>query len=386
MLERLKYIKQTMSICCLMFVLFYLLSEGCASRSVEFSRKPFLSEEVKKCIENLGEQSFEFENKLEKPRMKGKFKGITNKGDAKVDGFWEFDGKREKVKIVGIGEKEYKWENKKWNKGARTNLSNPMATLKLVCSVEEWKFEKLKGETYIYSFNPNLFFMDPRLTETKGLIWINAKSRIIEKIVAEAGTSVKWEFEVKSIDKKYEIENPLARKREITLTVNADITVVSIKSMAEILKERFELYGFNQVGYKLRKRNIIILSFSAQNVSDTLIEALLETGNFELYQANYVNSSKEAEYFVCEDPTKPIVLKTKLKQKLVNASFDNGIIDFVFDKELPEGESIAVMVDNKAIGFIPEIWGEKIKVEGDKETWIKIKLPLSCQPTIIKRR
>ncbi len=343
---------------------------------MERSIEPFSPEEVKECIARLGRQNFEFEIRFAKPGMSGKFKGVTIKGDAKVNGFWEFDGKREQINVIGISEKEYKWEGE-WEEVARTNLSNPVATLELVCSIGEWKFKESAGESFIYEFKPNLLFMDPRLTETKGVIWIDAETKVPEKILAEA-ENIKWEFEIKSIGEEYEISNPSAKKKKIEV-------VASCKSLevAQILKERFELYGFNRVEYKL-KGNTITLLFLAQRGPESLIKTLLEPGNLELYKADYTSGSDESGHFVCGDPTKPVVLKEKLQQELVDISFESGFIELTFNKELPKGKSIAVVIDNEVIGFVPEVWGKEIKIEGDRESWIKIKFPLPCQLTILK--
>ncbi|MCK4306703.1 hypothetical protein KAW50_00590 [candidate division WOR-3 bacterium] len=359
------------------FFIYCLLIGGCVSRSVERSVEPFSPKEIKECITRLEEQSFEFEIRFAKPGTSGNFKGVAIKGNAKVNGFWEFDGKREKVKVIGIGEKEYKWENRKWQEGSRTNMSNPVATLELVCSVGEWRFKELEEKSFIYDFKPNLLFMDPRLIETKGLIWIDAETKVPEKILAET-ENIRWEFEIKSIGEEYEILNPSAKKKKIEV-------VASCKSLrvAQILKERFELYWFNRVEYKL-KGNTITLSFLAQMCPESLIKTLLEPGNLELYKADYTSGSDESRHFVCGDPTKPVVLKEKLQQELVDISFEGGFMEFTFDKELPEGKSIAVMVDNKIIGFVPEVWGKEIKIEGDRDDWIKIKFPLPCQLTILK--
>ncbi len=370
-----------LEIFCLLSALYCLLSGGCLIQSVERSVELFSPEEVKECIARLGEQNFEFEIRLEKPGVNGNFKGIVSKGDARIEGVWEFDGKREQVNVIGIGEKEYKWENGKWNEGSRTNISNPVATLELVCSIGQWEFKKLEGKSFIYKFKPNLFFMDPGLIKSEGLIWINTESRFPEKAVAE-GENIKWEFLVKNIGMESHILNPLAKEQRIKVSVEAP-SFEELQRVAQILKKRFEIHRFNQVAYKL-KRNKIVLSFLTQPASESLIEPLLEPGELELYKAGYAHSSEESSYFVRGDPTNPVILKEKLKQELVCADFEAGFIELTFDKKLPEGEAIAVVVDNEVIEFIPEVWGKRIKIEGDKETWIKIKFPLPCKLTLLK--
>lgn len=356
---------------------------GCVSKDIAPPIEPLSPDEVSQSINKLANQSFEFTIKFNKPSLKGDFRGITSEGKAKVEGIWEFDGDREKFVGIGIGENEYKFENGKWEVRQRTQNTDPIATLKLVCSMGGYRFKGIEGDNFLYEFDSNLLFMAPQLFDitTRGLLWLNTKTGLPQKVIAEAD-NIEWKFEVQSIGEKYEIVNPLAtiHRLEIISGTNCD---ASTQTIADILKHRFELYGFSGVKYEIKKSSIFLefLNETKNHLQD-LIHRLTQPGKIELKKATYATGNSGALRFVGNDPTKPVFLGESIECSLTNINFQPGVksvIELVFDKNLPEDWHIAVVVDGEVITVVPKAWGNKFAIEGDKLTWIKIKLHLPCK-------
>ncbi|MDI6840726.1 MAG: hypothetical protein QMD71_07770 [bacterium] len=395
---------------------FCLLSlAGCTTKSSRGlinqtpTGQPLSPQEVKQVMESIETQSFEFELKFSKiglrgDHLKGKFKGVKTDDKVKIDGSWKFNSTIEKLSAIGIADDEYRWINNKWEKRDRTQETQPVSYLRMVCSIGEYKFKEAsqnpveKYGHFIYEFKPNLLFMCPNLTEAYGEVWINIMSRLPEKVVAKGKlkchsdperskveeSQIQWEFKFKNIGGEFEIIDPLAKTQTIKIIAKEET-----KTVAKILKERFELYGFTNVKYKILG-DCITLKLISQNISTSLIQTLLQPGKLGLYQIAYPNQpvyqlSKGAcgkeVHFVRRDSTKPVLLREKLPHKLMDTNFKLGalgssLIELTFDEDLPSNTMIGIMVDGELIEVLPEVWGKTIEINNNKETWVKIKYPL----------
>ncbi|MBI4722928.1 MAG: hypothetical protein HY769_08065 [Candidatus Stahlbacteria bacterium] len=405
---------------CKYFICSIIFTLGCVSKTIiSPALEPPSPDEVHQSIGRLAGQSFEFGIEFHKPGVKGKFKGINIDGKTKVEGVWKFveakqksrlsrfsggfggDDSEEKFSGIGILDKEYKLENKEWKISQRTLNTDPINTLELVCSMKGYKFKCIESGSFVYEFRANILFIDPRLFNdtTYGTIWVDTKTCLPQK-VGKKKKNIKWEFEVQSIvgnpvknpaaggaaggtesrGGEYKIINPLMTMHKIELTISDTL----IQSVAEILKQRFELYGAEEVKYKLSE-NILTIECLAESLDNGVIQSLIQQGFLELYRATYSHSSNEkGVYFVNGNPTEPVLLGEKIECKLVDATFQpevlgvhsNSMIELNFEEELPKEQLIAVMVDDEVIGIIPKVWGKSFKIAGNRLVWIKIKLPL----------
>ncbi len=361
-----------------------LIILGCVSNSkYNHTTDPLSPDEVSQSIGRLAGQSFEFGIEFHKPGVKGKFKGINTDGKTKVEGVWKFDDEEEEFNGIGIGNKEYKLENNEWKISQRTLNTDPIGTLELVCSMKGYTFKCIEHRSFVYEFRANILFIDPRLFNDTipATIWVDTKTGLPQKVVVE-DKNIRWEFEVKSIGGEYKIINPLMTMHRVELTTFDTL----IQSVAEILEQRFELYGVNEVKYKL-SNGLITIECLAESLTDGLIQSLIQQGKVELYRATYPHSpiyELTGIHFVNGNPTEPVLLGEKIECKLVETIFlpeilgvhSNSIIELNFEEELPKEQIIAVMVDNEVIGLVPKAWGNRLKIECDRLVWIKIKLPL----------
>jgi hypothetical protein len=372
------------------YVPLVILVCGCASKTVAPPVEPLSPEEVAECIDRLADQNIEFAIKFEKSELKGTLTGVAAGKKAKVKGTWEFNGSRENFTSIGIGDKEYKLEDGEWKTSQRTHYTDPISALKLVCSLGNYRFKGMEGGRFVYQFDSNLLFMDPTLLDdtTSGMLWINANTKLPEKVIAYSGEvqklgaeTVKWEFEVKGIGREHEITNPLGTVQRIEITSSTEL-----ESIAEILKQRFESFGFDGVKYDLRKGSFF-LEFLSESSNPPLIRELTRPGKIKLYKAAYSKGTGyefEEIFFICDNPTKPIFLVRGMDCSLVSADFNarsvgSSTIEFTFDRDLPEGQLMAIVMDGEVIGSAPNTWSKKLKIEGTRVTWIKAKHPLPCE-------
>jgi hypothetical protein len=366
---------------------------GCASRTLSPPVEPLSPEEIAQCIDRLADQNVKFAIKFEKPELKGSLTGMVVNKRARVKGTWEFNGSRENFTSIGIGEKEYRLEGGQWKTSQRTHYTDPISALKLVCSLGNYEFKGMEGHLFVYEFESNLLFMDPTLlgAATCGTLWINAKTRLPEKVIAHTGGTqksgtgtVEWAFEVKGSCQGCEIVSPMATVRRIEIVASE-----GLQDIAEILKQRFELFGFDGVKYDLQNGSLF-LEFLSELSDPDLIRELTGPGKTELYEAAYTKGTGyefEELFFIRNNPTKPIFLVRRIDCSLVSANFEartvgSSTIEFTFDRKLPEGRLTAIVMDGEVIGSVPKAWGSNLRIEGTRVTWIKAKHPLPCEVEI----
>lgn len=364
------------------FIGVLVLIIGCAPKKVRMPVNPPSTDAVIHYIDSLSALGFEFKIEFKNPNVKGRSTGISMKNRVKVEGWRKFENAKEPLKAVGIGETEYKWVNGKWETGARTYDTQPIELLKVICGEEKITFSESRNKFFMYKFIPNLLFMDPTLIDNpdkaQGEIWIDNKSLLPVKIFTNTPTS-KWSIELKNIGEKFNILSPEAKLWKLTIYAEKNQ-----KEIAQLLKQRLELYGI-EGEYKEGT-----LQFYAEN---ELTEELTQQGKLELYTAGYpkqpVYELKDA-HFICEDLTRPVLLKDKITCKLMNCKLseadNNPSITLKFNGNLPETTKIAVVVDDKVIGLVPQVWVNELQIKCNRATGIKIKLPLPYEVSKIEKQ
>jgi len=373
--------------------IFIIILLGCTSKHIEPPVLPMKLEDVEISVAEFLEKSFEFEMKFHSETgLEGNFKGKREGDRVRITGVWKFAEAREEIDAVGIGDKEYRYEEGKWIEKERPSETRPAFLLQTVLSLGGYRFKSVEDNFLIYEFDANLLFMSPKLLEASGELWINSQNKIPEKIIARSN-GYYWEFRAWNTGKEFKITSPLAQQRKLKLRTSGDLD-----TLAKLLKARFEIYGFSSVHCDL-KENEITLGFMSETLPQTEIQCLLEPGNLELYTAVY---PKQPVYelvaakrntvklcFVYGDSTKPVILKEKLSQQLIATDFAIGalskpVIELIFNEDLPTETMVAVIIDGEVIELFPKVWGKKLEISGNKKTWIKIKFPLTAPIKVVK--
>lgn len=367
-------------------VILVALSLSCVPKKITVISNPPAPETVLDIIDSLSLKSFDFNINFENPNVKSASRGIFTEGRVKVKGWRKFENSKESIDAVGIDETEYKKEKGKWIEGTRTYDTQPVELLKIICKEGEPEFSETRNGFFIYKFTPNLLFIDPSLMENpkaaEGEIWINGESLLPDKILTKSKTS-KWNMELKNFGKKINILNPGTKSQKIRIHIKKDAYKIT-----RLLKQRLESCGIDGE-FRLNGKEII-LEFYLENAFQ---KELIQQGKLELYAAEYPKQSiydTKGVRFVLGDSTKPVLLRDKIINNLVNCSIDDyekdkSNINLEFEKDLPETTKIAVVVDNEIIGLIPQTWGKSLKIKCTKEIAVKIKFPFPSETSVLDK-
>ncbi|MFA5033523.1 MAG: hypothetical protein WC614_10955 [bacterium] len=357
---------------------------GCMPKDqIRQAEEPISPDGVMQTIDSLYQTGFEFKIEFKNPNVSGTSKGISLNNKTQVNITRKLGAEKEKNKLIGIDEMEYSQVKGKWQTDTRTFDTQPIELLKTICGQKDFKLTEQKNGVFVYTFTPNLLFMDPSSMDkpetTQGFVYIDNKTLMPVKVIAKTETA-SWSMTIKNTGKKFYIRSPKSKLWSLTIDTNKP------KEVINILKKRLESYGI-EIVYSESKDTDIIFKFYSEN---ELPGKLFQSGKTELYIAEYpkqsiyeLSSSEEKDIcFVNNEPTKPILLKNKIDAKLIGAEIDSGQtgIKLKFNTTLPETTKIAILCDKEVVGFTPQTWGKELEIKCSKETALNIKFPLpdSC--------
>ncbi|MDD2891268.1 MAG: hypothetical protein PHE49_11625 [bacterium] len=378
-----------MKICIAFITTFILVISGCMPKDqIKPAEEPISPDGVMQTIDSLYQTGFEFKIEFKNPNVSGTSKGISLNNKTQVNITRKLGTEKEKSALIGIDETEYSQVKGKWQADTRTFDTQPIELLKTICGQKDFKLTEEKNGIFIYSFTPNLLFMDPSSMDkpetTQGFIYIDNKTLMPVKVVAKTETA-SWSMTIKSTGKKLYIRSPKTKLWSLTIDTNKP------KEVIRILTKRLNLYGVETLNSQTTDKSIIFQLYSENKIP----EKLFQSGKTELYIAEYpkqsiyeLSTSEEKDIcFVNNDPTKPILLKNKLEAKLmdVELNFEGKSdgqtgIKLKFNTNLPETTKIAILCDKEVVGFVPQTWGKELEIKCSKETALNIKFPLpdSC--------
>ncbi|MDD5529693.1 MAG: hypothetical protein PHX21_06645 [bacterium] len=375
---------------CIAFITILILGlSGCMPKDqIKPAEKPISPDAVMKTIDSLSQIGFEFKIEFKNPNVAGTSKGISLNNKTQVNITRKLGAEKEKNKLIGIDETEYSQVKGKWQTDTRTFDTQPIELLKTICGQKDFKLTEQKNGFFVYSFTPNLLFMDPASMDkpetTQGFIYIDNKTLMPVKVIAKTETA-SWSMTVKNMGKKFYIRSPKTKLWSLIINTNKP------KEVINILKKRLNLYGVETLNSQTTDKSIIFQLYS----ENELTGKLFQSGKTELYIAEYpkqsiyeLSSSEEKDIcFVNNDPTKPILLKNKIETKLTGTELDSEGksdgqtgIKLKFNTNLPETTKIAILCDKEVVGFVPQTWGKELEIKCSKETSLNIKFPLpdSC--------
>ncbi len=280
----------------------YLLSVGiilsCASRQHRPpAQLPPPKQVIEDALDNLRRQeTFQFDWSLSrlKGEVKGDFTGMVEKGEVHLKGEWKFGRERESVDLVGIGDREYRWEDGKWTAAPRGEETSPLSQLERILSLGEFQLDRSEKGCLVYSFRPNVAFLDPLLqAETRGEIWIEEKLMLPKRVlVADEEKTLYWRFAPHSFGASVRVVSPLLKRHEFLLE-GRDVAQAS-----EILRRRLGLLGFSAFRTEDLGDGRMRLYLSASSNPVEELDEVVKRGVAEVFSAVY---PKEPVYTLSED-------------------------------------------------------------------------------------
>ncbi len=254
-----------------------------------------------------------------KGQVKGKFAGLADRGDVHLKGEWMLGKETEKVEVIGVGERQYKLEEGKWVESARGEETSPLAQLERILSLGEFLFSRLEKGCIVYSFKPNVAFLDPLLkVQAQGEIWIDEKSTLPKRVsVEDEGKTLYWRFSLYDFGTSAEVRSPVLHRYEFLLEGG------DISGALPRLRRRLNTLGFSLCGIETVVDTRIRLCISASEDPSQEVARVIRMGAVQVSTAVY---PKEPVYRLTEalvaqeygdqatlgfekgDRTKPLVL------------------------------------------------------------------------------
>lgn len=254
-----------------------------------------------------------------KGQVKGKFSGLADRGDVHLKGEWILGKEREKVELIGVGEREYRLEGGKWVESARGEGTSPLAQLERILSLGEFLFNRLEKGCGVYSFKPNVAFLDPLLkAQAQGEIWIDEESTLPTRVsVADEEETLYWRFSLYDFGTSAEVHSPVLHRYEFVLEGR------DINGALPLLGRRLDTLGFSLCGIETVGNKRIRVCISASEDPSQQVARVIKMGAVEVCTAVY---PKEPVYKLTEavvaqqygegatlgfekgDRTKPVVL------------------------------------------------------------------------------
>lgn len=218
------------------------------------------------------------------PRMSGALKGRVGVPDRiHIEGAWGAGTATERVDIFSIEGREYTFDRQteSWKRGSSGLFLNPHEHLKLVLSFGEFSFAEhgsCGGEDcYVFSFKPNVYFLDPvETSEPAGKVWISVKRQIPLRVrITAKKNQLSWDMKLSKINSFADLNVPF---KDITFNVPS----LANEDDRETIVGRFLYLGFEEPAVE-RNDGGTVFSVKAENLSDTLIESMLKRGTVELF-------------------------------------------------------------------------------------------------------
>jgi hypothetical protein len=217
------------------------------------------------------------------PKMSAELEGKVCVPDRiYLRGTWKNGEVTEKLDHYSIEGREFTFNetSHSWKRGSTGSFLDPHEHLKLVLSFGEFSFEEFdahrREDCYVFSFKPNVYFLDPiETSEPQGKVWVSITRGIPLRIqVTAKGRLLSWDMELSGINSFGDLTVPFER---ITFSVP---DIANEEDIATIVG-RFLYLGYEEPAVQ-RDEGGAVFSVSAEFLSDTLIESMLKQGSVEI--------------------------------------------------------------------------------------------------------
>lgn len=182
-------------------------------------------------------------------------------------------------------------KTKQWQVLPRDEDANLMFTIERVITNTRFYLIEQDSNKLIYSFHPNLSFLDPTFTRRiKAKLSIDRKTLLpIQFSAKDSLEKIVWRIDFSDYNKQDRIKFPFVPNTQIYLATNEKLAQNEINSITEILTKRLELTGENfQIKNKSEKKRVIFeieMEIPASNPDYQLLKKLLtQTGKCDIYQ------------------------------------------------------------------------------------------------------
>jgi len=257
------------------------------------------------------QKSFEFEYSLKRttPPLLWKFRvRCVLPNLEEIRGERRFGERVEKVWLIGFGDKEYIKKGEVWESHSRGEETRLLDQILRATSLGGFRLKSEDKGSYLFSFSPNVPFLDPTFQKRIEGEFVISKSNLLPKRITAYDTAhtLLWEVKFLAYNRKVEIKIPF--KPEFKVIVESEGKVS--KGMIDKLKRRFQLYGLGTEVKSKGKREILILLDRV--VEMETIEDILKPGVVDIYRIKWVSEEKGKVFHPPDDLSKSFILKEKV--------------------------------------------------------------------------
>jgi septum formation topological specificity factor MinE len=198
-----------------------------------------------------------------------------------------------KIKARGNYQYDISKETKKWQLTPRDIESNLMSTMERTITNTKFYLIKEDSKNYIYSFYPNLVFLDPTFSrKLSATLVVNKKTLLPQSIAAsDSAKKIFWQVAFSNYNTKKRIKFPFLQNSKITLSSDTTLSVTQTGNITEVLTKRLELAGENfRIKTKTKGKITtfeINLEIPGENYDYKLLEKLLiSPGKLTIHSSN----------------------------------------------------------------------------------------------------
>lgn len=204
-------------------------------------------------------------------------------------GTWHRMAEKTSIHIKGNGNSQYEKKAGKWEIHPRGEESNILIQIERIMLFSKFELKSRDSRQTIFSFKPNLIFLDPTLTKPmKGILIINSSSLLPEKIqVSDSLRAAFWEIRLFNYNRKSKISFPFTPKVSIQLTAESRFD----NKTKTILIDRFQQLGFQSKTKTYSSNWGPILEFQLEkDIPETQLNLITSQGTIKIYSGEWLES------------------------------------------------------------------------------------------------
>ncbi len=218
------------------------------------------------------------------PKMRAELQGkVSVPNRIHINGSWITGTAVEKLDSYSIEGREYTFNpvSDAWERASSGSFLDPHEHLQLVLSFGEFSFEGFDShhgeDCFVFLFKPNVYFLDPiETSEPKGQVWISiARGIPVRTRVTSKKGLLSWDMELSRINTFADLNVPFEK-------ITFRIPDIGNAADIETIVKRFLYLGFEQPSVE-REDGGAVFSVKAEDLSDTLMEAMLKQGSVEIF-------------------------------------------------------------------------------------------------------